>query len=62
MKKNIQQITTQQNTLTLKEQENVKGGILIYCEEKRIKFLGKETTVTKWNIANDNSLFLRIKM
>lgn len=62
MKKNIQQIATTQSTLSPNEQENIKGGLLIYCEEKRIKLLGKETTVTQWKMKPNGSLLVSVKM
>lgn len=40
----------------------VKGGVLLYCEEKRRKIFGISYTSTQWKVANDGSLWLTVKM
>lgn len=62
MKKNIEQIAATQCSLSSNEQKNINGGLLIYCEEKRIKFLGRETTVQQWGMKFDGNLGVTVKM
>ena len=63
MRKNIQQIANNTENLDLKSLQNTKGGLLLYCEEKRVKTIfGTEKTVQQWRVANDNSIFLTVRM
>jgi hypothetical protein len=48
--------------LSKKEQTDVKGGLLLYCEEKRQSFLGISYTSTQWKLKSDGSLLLSVKM
>ncbi|MBL7814770.1 MAG: hypothetical protein JNL70_07165 [Saprospiraceae bacterium] len=47
--------------LSKAEQTQTKGGILLYCEEKRRNFLGMSYTTMQWNVANDGSLWPTIQ-
>jgi hypothetical protein len=45
-----------------KEQNQINGGLLLYCEEKRRTVKGKTYTTQQWKLASDGSLWLNIKM
>lgn len=63
MKKGIPSTINSTEKLNAQTQKNTKGGILLYCEEKRVKTIfGTERTVQQWKLANDGSLLLSIKM
>ena len=48
--------------LSPKEQNQIKGGLLLYCEEKR-RTIGKRTyTTQQWKIAKDGSIWINVKM
>jgi hypothetical protein len=53
-------------SLTILSDENkvqVKGGLLLYCEEKRIKLLnGSSFVVQNWKMKNDGQIALTVKM
>ncbi len=50
------------SVLSNEEQAQVKGGLLLYCEEKRIKLLGRTVTTTQWKMASDGNLGLTVQM
>jgi hypothetical protein len=49
-------------SLSQTAQSNIKGGLLLYCEEKRSSFFGIPYTSRQWKMANDGSLLLSIRM
>ena len=48
--------------LSEKEQVQIKGGLLLYCEEKRRNFLGMSYSSTQWKIKNDGKLWVTVRM
>lgn len=57
-------LKTTKSTTVLSENElnNTKGGLLVYCEEKRVRVLGMETTAMQMKVANDNQPGLTVRM
>lgn len=49
-------------TLSNDEQTNVKGGLLITCEEKRRSFFGISYTTTTYNLKPNGSLWITMQM
>ena len=48
--------------LSRKEQAQVKGGLLIYCEEKRRKnIFGQTYTTTEWKMKRNGSLWITVQ-
>jgi bacteriocin-like protein len=48
--------------LSNNELNQINGGLLLYCEEKR-RTIGRRTYVTQqWKVAMDGSIWINIKM
>ena len=62
MKKNKLTEVTNLTAMNSNEQQNLKGGILFTCEEKRRTVLGVSYTQTVWTVKNDGKLGMTIKM
>lgn len=61
-KTKLSDISNQIQTLSQTEQTDVKGGILLCCEEKRRNFLGISYTSMEWRVVNDGSLWISVRM
>ncbi len=64
MKKSLdfKKASTLLTALSQSEQTQIKGGLLLYCEEKRRNFLGISYTSTQWKLANDGKMGVTVKM
>ena len=64
MKKSFdfKKLSTLLPALSQSEQAQVKGDLLLYCEEKRRSFLGISYTSTQWKMANDGKILVTVKM
>lgn len=60
--KPLKSLSEDLQTLSNDEQKNVKGGLLITCEEKRRTFLGMSYTTTTYNVQPNGSLWITFKM
>jgi hypothetical protein len=60
--KQLKSLSEDVQTLSNDEQKNVKGGLLITCEEKRRTFLGISYTTTTYNIKPNGSLWITMQM
>ena len=58
----LSNINNEIKPLSKSEQTDIKGGILICCEEKRRNFFGISYTTTQWNVVNDGSIWISIQM
>ncbi len=58
----VKKMPTDVLTLSEKEQVQIKGGLLFYCEEKRRSFLGISYTSTQWKMANDGKVWVTVRM
>lgn len=61
-----QELHSESNGLSLilssDEQNQINGGLLLYCEEKR-RTIGKRTyTTQQWKIAMDGSIWINVRM
>ena len=60
--KPLKSLSADVQTLSITEQQNVKGGLLITCEEKRRTFFGIPYTATTYNVSFNGSLWITMQM
>lgn len=60
--KPLKSLSEDVQTLSNDEQKNVKGGLLITCEEKRRTFLGIPYTTTVYKMQPNGSLWITMQM
>ncbi len=62
MKKTLNAISNEEIALNETDAAQIKGGILLTCEEKRRTFMGKTYTTQQWSLKNDGRLLITVKM
>ncbi len=61
---NKNKLSAVKNLITMESNElqNLKGGLLITCEEKKRAIMGYTFTQTNYTVKNDGKLFITMKM
>lgn len=62
MKKVLNAISNEEIALNETDAAQIKGGLLLTCEEKRRTFMGRTYTTQQWSLKSDGSFLLTVKM